>query len=52
MVSPLDPEVVEGTKVLKGSFGLDVGVGAAVTSAMADMIEATPEPSLYPRRPN
>lgn len=52
MVFHLNPEVWEGTKAFEGSFGLGLGIGAAVASAMADIIEATPEPSLCPRRPN
>lgn len=47
MVSHLNPEVVEGTKVFKGSLGLGLALGAAVASAMADMTEATPERSLH-----
>lgn len=52
MVSHLNPEVVEGTKMFKGSFGLGLSIRAAVASAMANVIEAVPELSLYSGRPN
>lgn len=38
--------------MFKGSFGLGLDIGAAVASAMADVMETPPEPSLYPGRPN
>lgn len=43
---------VGGNKMFKNSFGLGLDIGAAVASVMADVMETTPESSLYPGRPN